>query len=74
MSARAHARGRVPLLLLLVLQQTDTHTPFFFYSEQGVGGGAWYPPAQASVADRVSTHRSYLVPFSGYAAMTLYAM
>ncbi|KAF8813672.1 MFS general substrate transporter [Phlegmacium glaucopus] len=39
----------------------------------GVGGGAWYPPAQASVADRVSTRRSYLVPFSGYIAMTLYA-
>jgi len=40
----------------------------------GVGGGAWYPPAQASVADRISTRRSYLVPFSGYAAMTLYAI
>jgi len=40
----------------------------------GVGGGAWYPPAQASVADRVSTRRSYLVPFSGYIAMTLYAI
>jgi len=40
----------------------------------GVGGGAWYPPAQASVADRISTRRSYLVPFSGYAAMTLYTI
>ncbi|KAF8160943.1 major facilitator superfamily domain-containing protein [Crassisporium funariophilum] len=40
----------------------------------GVGGGAWYPPAQASVADRISTQRSYLVAFSGYAAMTIYAI
>ncbi|KAF8971045.1 MFS general substrate transporter [Flammula alnicola] len=40
----------------------------------GVGGGAWYPPAQASVADRISTRRSYLVPFSGYMAMTIYAI
>jgi len=40
----------------------------------GVGGGAWYPPAQASVADRISTRRSYLVPLSGYLAMTLYAI
>ncbi|KAH9485255.1 Glucose/galactose transporter [Psilocybe cubensis] len=39
----------------------------------GVGGGAWYPPAQASVADRISTRRSYLVPFSGYLAMSIYA-
>jgi len=40
----------------------------------GVNGGAWYPPAQAALADRVSTRRSYLVPFSGYIIMTLYAI
>ncbi|KAF9474569.1 MFS general substrate transporter [Pholiota conissans] len=40
----------------------------------GVGGGAWYPPAQGHVADTVSTRRSYLVPFSGYVAMTFYAI
>ncbi|KAF5322584.1 hypothetical protein D9619_001515 [Psilocybe cf. subviscida] len=40
----------------------------------GVGGGAWYPPAQAHVADTISTRRSYLVPFSGYMAMLIYAV
>ncbi|VDC01671.1 unnamed protein product [Peniophora sp. CBMAI 1063] len=40
----------------------------------GVGGGAWYPPAQASVADGISTARSYLVPLAGYAAMSIYAI
>ncbi|KAH7888617.1 MFS general substrate transporter [Phlebopus sp. FC_14] len=39
----------------------------------GVGGGAWYPSAQGALADAASTHRSYLVPTSGYIAMTLYA-
>ncbi|KAI0044539.1 MFS general substrate transporter [Auriscalpium vulgare] len=39
----------------------------------GVGGGAWYPPAQGALADKAYTRRSYLVPFSGYVAMTIYA-
>ena len=41
---------------------------------QGVGGGAWYPSAQGSVADRISTRRSYLVPMSGYMAMLIYSV
>lgn len=40
----------------------------------GVGGGAWYPPAQGGLADRASTRRSYLVPASGYIAMLIYAI
>ncbi|EGN91860.1 hypothetical protein SERLA73DRAFT_191926 [Serpula lacrymans var. lacrymans S7.3] len=40
----------------------------------GVGGGAWYPPAQGGLADISSTRRSYLVPMSGYIAMTIYAV
>ncbi|KAF8621533.1 hypothetical protein AX15_007705 [Amanita polypyramis BW_CC] len=40
----------------------------------GVGGGAWFPPAQASLGDRSNTRRSYLVPVAGYLAMTAYAI
>ncbi|KAF9237507.1 MFS general substrate transporter [Melanogaster broomeanus] len=40
----------------------------------GVGGGAWYPPAQGGLADSAYTRRSYLVPMSGYIAMTIYAI
>lgn len=40
----------------------------------GVGGGAWYPPAQAALADLAGTPRSYLVPMSGYLAMLIYAV
>ncbi|TFY65889.1 hypothetical protein EVG20_g5200 [Dentipellis fragilis] len=39
----------------------------------GVGGGAWYPPAQGALADKTFTAHSYLVPFSGYVVMTIYA-
>ncbi|KZT72100.1 MFS general substrate transporter [Daedalea quercina L-15889] len=39
----------------------------------GVGGGAWYPPAQGVIADKNTAH-SYLVPLSGYLAMTVYAV
>ncbi|KAG1751642.1 major facilitator superfamily domain-containing protein [Suillus paluster] len=40
----------------------------------GVGGGAWYPPAQGALADKAYTRRSYLVPMSGFIAMTIYAV
>ncbi|KAG0700066.1 major facilitator superfamily domain-containing protein [Suillus ampliporus] len=40
----------------------------------GVGGGAWYPPAQGALADKTYTRRSYLVPTSGYIVMTIYAI
>jgi len=40
----------------------------------GVGGGAWYPPAQGALADKASSRRSYLVPASGYITMLLYAI
>lgn len=40
----------------------------------GVGGGAWFPPAQASLGDRSNTRRSYLVPVAGYLAMLIYAV
>ncbi|OAX32878.1 MFS general substrate transporter [Rhizopogon vinicolor AM-OR11-026] len=40
----------------------------------GVIGGAWYPLAQGALADRAYTQRSYLVPTSGYIAMTIYAV
>ncbi|THH07824.1 hypothetical protein EW145_g3114 [Phellinidium pouzarii] len=40
----------------------------------GVGGGAWFPPAQGALADRASTRRSYLVPMAGYIAMLIYAV
>ncbi|KAI0930505.1 hypothetical protein AcV5_007194 [Taiwanofungus camphoratus] len=39
----------------------------------GVGGGAWYPPAQGAIADKNTAH-SYIVPFTGYVAMTVYAV
>ena len=41
---------------------------------QGVGGGAWFPPAQGALADKSYTRHSYLVPLAGFTAMTTYAM
>jgi len=40
----------------------------------GVGGGAWYPSAQAALADRQGTRISYLVPMTGYVVMLAYAI
>ncbi|KAG2148552.1 major facilitator superfamily domain-containing protein [Suillus cothurnatus] len=40
----------------------------------GVVGGAWYPLAQGALADRAYTRRSYLVPMSGFLAVTIYAI
>jgi hypothetical protein len=42
--------------------------------KQGVGGGAWFPPAQGALADKSFTRHSYLVPLVGFIAMTTYAM
>jgi len=39
-----------------------------------VGGGAWFPSAQAALSDRANTRRSYLVPVAGYLTMTMYAV
>ncbi|KAF8329110.1 MFS general substrate transporter [Cantharellus anzutake] len=39
----------------------------------GVAGGAWYPSAQGALADRTSTHHSYLVPMTGFIVMLVYA-
>jgi len=41
---------------------------------EGVGGGAWYPPAQAALADRTTSRHSYLVPLSGYLVMSMYSV
>lgn len=40
----------------------------------GVGGGAWFPPAQGALADRSYTRHSYLIPLAGFIAMTTYAI
>jgi len=40
----------------------------------GVGGGAWYPSAQAALADSKNTRISYLIPMTGYLMMLLYAI
>lgn len=53
---------------------TLIHETYETWVCEGVGGGAWYPPAQGALADRANTRRSYLVPVSGYIAMTIYAI
>jgi len=40
----------------------------------GVGGGAWFPPAQGALADKSFTRHSYLVPLAGFVAMTTYSI
>ncbi|KAI0036924.1 hypothetical protein K488DRAFT_75698 [Vararia minispora EC-137] len=71
----AHGYGVVTLFLLFFFETTKglgVHAKCGSgLIVMGVGGGAWYPSAQAAVADRVSTRRSYLVPFAGFFVMTL---
>ncbi|RPD74260.1 MFS general substrate transporter [Lentinus tigrinus ALCF2SS1-7] len=40
----------------------------------GVGGGAWWPPMAGAIADHISTAQSYVIPFSGYVIMAMYAI
>lgn len=47
---------------------------FMLYScLQGIGG-AWYPPAQGALGLGRHTRHSYLVPISGYIAVTMHAV
>lgn len=38
----------------------------------GVSGGAWYPAAQAALADSVNSHISYLVAMTGFVPLMIY--
>lgn len=38
----------------------------------GVSGGAWYPAAQAALADSKSSHISYLVAMTGFVPLMIY--
>ncbi|BEI79894.1 hypothetical protein CcaverHIS002_0104230 [Cutaneotrichosporon cavernicola] len=38
----------------------------------GVSGGAWYPAAQAALADRATTQISYLVAMTGFIPLMIY--
>ena len=63
-----------PVIFTLATKQLGKHTKKGSgLIVMGVGGGAWYPPAQGSIANR-NTRLSYVVPFTGYVAMTVYAV
>ncbi|EPT05014.1 hypothetical protein FOMPIDRAFT_126349 [Fomitopsis schrenkii] len=63
-----------PVIFTLAIKNLGRHTKRGSgLVVMGVGGGAWYPPAQGVIADKNTAH-SYMVPLSGYIAMTVYAV